>query len=254
MSEPKTPLEALKAIVAGGPYTDEFGVDEVTLLPPMDSVELFCGQNDAGLSWPSEIKELLKYARGIRVGLFEIEFKPTPSNEEFSEDVLGFEIGYVHLFGNDSGGGLWFVEVDRRSGEWGAVWYICWDPGVNRIQSPSLTAFLLDVKADLNRADPSPICCTSDERTYEIYKHGGDLMTIEEAMQDRTLAPLLKGVDPVIRVCDLRAAERGTGFRSPGGKRQAKRLGKERVFLVPPMPPSMLTKLRRFFGKDKPAG
>lgn len=245
MEKPTTPLEALKAIVEGGPYEDpDGGQNGVELLPPMSDEELRRGQNEKGLPWPNEIRELLAYAKGFRLFPYEVDFTQGPW--EFPVDG----IGYGAQVCPDFCGNLWFVEVDQQSGEWGAIWFLCHDPFVYVIQSPTIASFLYDIHATM-LGDETPMSKTGDLVLEEISKHGGNLMTLEEATRDRTIAPLLKTVDPSMNVCDLRAAIPGTGF-TRWGTIEAVRLGRERVFLVPPKPPrppSVWSRLRGIFKK-----
>jgi hypothetical protein len=88
---------------------------------------------------PSEIRELLKFARGFEFyGLEEVTF-----------DGVG-EFGFEEFFptsvqlAGDGFGNFWILDIDNQ-GRWGNVFYICHDPAVIVKHSDNLAEFIKHV-------------------------------------------------------------------------------------------------------------
>jgi len=216
----------------GGYYT-------LKLMPGLSAEEL--AVRELGLDAPAvpdEIRELLRFAEGFELGGDEIGF--------WGFGCGGLEAAFPcgNLIGEtgEGAGNFWCVDVSRRTGAWGPVFYAAHDPPVVVLQSPTLAGFLRDLVASHRDRTGGPLAALAPFIT-EVCRRDPDL---------QNAADLQGSDDPVVRrfveglparlgpwlVADLRGGRVGSGFTwgKFGADTIIRRYGSELLFALAPPP------------------
>lgn len=157
---------------------------------------------------PTEIRELLKFARGFEFfGLEEVTF-----------DGVG-QFGFEELFPNsvqlagDGFGNFWILDVDKN-GSWGSVFYVCHHPAVIVKHSDNLTQFIEHVNDFGKNTNKSNLDIIHEKVVMDIWRKGNGFIGLENARQsnDTTLKDFALSLPDNFLIADLRHKQIQNGF------------------------------------------
>jgi hypothetical protein len=245
--KPKQILEAS----LNAPFVDSDGdPSPLELAPGLSEEELREFEGTLPRSLPEEIRELLRFARGFRVG---------------AHDDVDFTGGYAFAYEDafaccvpiapDGFGNFWVIDVNVDTGAWGPVFYACHDPPVMAVQAPTLSAFLEQWLESARTDDqPSAIDEVHEEHAHRIWRDHPALIEVSDALasSDEALRQFAQGLGAEFAISDLRKLEVGSGFAwgwaGPEGK--VRRAGASLLFAVEKGQPKKSSGLvRRLFGR-----
>lgn len=223
-------------------FVDEDGnTDSFALLPPMTESEIAAFEKTLPCPLPDQIRELLRFARGFRGVLEEINFTGP-------DDGFGLESIFPHAIplAADGFGNFWIVDLTSESQSWGPVFYACHDAPVMVYQADSLQHFI--EQAILFGNDPwkGEIDSVHEDLSHRIWGDNPGVLSHEHCLNsgDPDLKAFAESLDPSWQFIDLRKATLGDGFSwgRYGAKTANKRHGEKRIFAYQKKSPG-----RRFF-------
>lgn len=236
------PVEALRDVESGFNARGE----TFQVLEPLSQDELR-ELRDRGVHVPESICDLLLFAGGVDLGIRgEIRFFG-PIGDSGHNDLFPRSI----VLGNDDFGNEALVDLAQSSDTWGPVFYICHDPPVVVIQSPTLTEFISALASEnwgRERSFPSQSIeqAIDDIWARDPYSQPADKwLEGPMAVPRDSLAALL----PDGLVTDLRESVVGSGFSWGrfGHDPIELRLGDELLFGVAPRGGRWFPRLRKLF-------
>jgi hypothetical protein len=203
---------------------------EVELQAGLDEKELIALEKQLPGSLPSEIRELLLFARGLKFG------------SQWNANFTGFESGqFTDFLENslalvlDGFGNSWNIDI-HSNGEWGCVFFLCHDPPVIVVQAPDLCTFL-DQIFDVGRAGHfDALTRIYRKQVRSIWRDEPYLVRARQLREEGD--PILKDfaahLEEDYLIADLRKCEIGSGFSwgLSGPDTVVKRLNEELVFAV----------------------
>jgi hypothetical protein len=136
-------------------FVNEDGLeDRLELMPPLTDQELAAFEGGLPCRPPSEIRDLLKSARGFSGVLDGLSFSGVPHGlgaEEISRHGISLA--------GDGAGNFWVVDLTSDSRSWGPIFYACHDPPVVVYQAEGLSHFFIQEAIRFgNRPWKSEIC------------------------------------------------------------------------------------------------
>jgi hypothetical protein len=208
----------------------------LSLLPGLSDTEISAFQKRLGNPLPNDISELLRYSAGFDFRLGQ------PRSPTGHLRFVGEEIGFpddtffsaVSLL-DDGCGNYWAVDVDRRTGDWGSVLFICHDPPVIAIQARDLSTLLEQILSPVDSYPENALTYVTKEAVRRIWKTDPWLTTVERARisTDAVVSNFAKGLTENFNIADLRAGEVGSGFSwGQAGPRSIVRRGEGLLFGV----------------------
>lgn len=212
------------------------------LLPPCSEAEIQQVKKAVGCSLPHELEEALRFARGLS-GL---------PGALGTVDLSGLSVSGQHVeelfphclsLASDRCGNSWNLEVLANPPGLGAIYFVCHDPPILVLESPSAEEFVAEIRTavlgEQQRKAPS--------------------LTYEQALsRDPELAEFARTLGEKWEFADLRAARPGDGFTwgRYGANTELRRCGRSALFaLGPPLPtpvPKVLSWFRRILERWKP--
>jgi len=157
---------------------------------------------------PSEIRELLNFARGFEFyGIDEITF-----------DGIG-QFGFDNIFpysvqlGHDGFGNFWILDVDSK-GNWGNVFYVCHDPAVVVKHSDNLSQFIRHIDEYGKDIENSNLNIIHEKTVHDIWRNNNGLtdLTKAKSTNDNTLKNFATSLADDFVIADLRNKENKSGF------------------------------------------
>lgn len=227
-----TPLEALRELQSRKLVTIDHGEPcDAELFPPMLREEIDALEEQLGARIPAPIRELMAYAGGVAIDCDELVWNGRLYGQQVP-DALPCWMPLVE----DGFGNSWNVDIDRHTGEWGAVYFACHDPAVMVRQADSLAAFILQFADDACQPErEGNLHLVAERLSHKVWDTGGVTMDAQT---------LRLSADPVLRraatsvedglVCDLRQARIGDGLAWGrfGPRTVITRPGPEPVFVL----------------------
>jgi len=214
----------------GTVFINEDGLeDPFELLPPLSDQEILSFESKLPCPLPSDIRELLKYARGFRGVLDEIVF----CDLQWGFGVKEIFPCSVSLAG-DGFGNFWIVDLTSESKSWGPIFYACHDAPVVVYQSENILHFLEEAIRFGNKPWKSEIDDVHEELSTRIWRENPGVLSFEDCAdaRDPELKEFAGSLDPTWQIIDLRHARLGDGFSwgRYGAKTKTKRFGEKRIF------------------------
>jgi cell wall assembly regulator SMI1 len=215
----------------------------VTLMPGPSREEIAEFQERLPGPLPDDIKELLGYSAGFHLSsVGSVHFTGTNTDFQFA-NALPFAVTLLA----DGSGNFWVVDVNSKSGAWGAVFFVSHDPPVVVVQAPELKTFLSQV-LDPNEGNPKN--AHDDVRkvaAMRIWKEDPWLISVRDArtVQDPVVSNFAKQLPENFGLADLRSREIGSGFSwgLAGPNTEVRRDGAELLFGVEQKAPSFLKRV-----------
>jgi hypothetical protein len=206
------------------------------LLPGASPVETATLENQISVGLPEEIKDLLRFSKGVRLPVGEVRFL----------GIEGFEFPEIAPLGVPllkDGGNFWAVDVDPKTGAWGVIFYLSHDPPVAVIQSLDLAAFLMQL---LHPGDVGAVELAKQAAT-EIWTRDPWLKSLEDSEKDPEVLSFAKLLPPNCQIADLRSRNIGSGFSwgRHGPNSEIRRNGALLMFGVCPKPKGLLRRMFR---------
>jgi len=214
----------------------------VTLMPGLSREEIAEFQKRLPGPLPDEIRELLGYSAGFHLAsVGSVHFTGT-TDSQFTK-ALPFAVTLLA----DGSGNFWVVDVNSKSGAWGAVFFVSHDPPVIVVQSPELETFLSQV---LDPGQSNPKNALNHVRkvgAMRIWKDDPWLISVRDArtVQDPGVSNFAGQLPENFRLADLRSREVGSGFSwgLAGPNAEVRRDGAELLFGVEQKAPSFLKRV-----------
>jgi hypothetical protein len=203
------PIDALKSIL-DNKYISEEGDIESAILKPGLSIEQINNLRpklpDNYL--PEDIVKLLEFSSGFSFyGVDQVSFDAL--------GLFGFECMFptsIQLAG-DKFGNYWILDIDRK-GNWGNVFFVCYEPAVIIKHSKNLSEFIIQVGTFGKAGSKLHRDIINEKLIIDIWtKHHG-LMTPERAKRsdDITLRAFANTLPPNFLIADLRENSNSKGF------------------------------------------
>jgi cell wall assembly regulator SMI1 len=227
-----TPLDALRELQARKLVTVEHGeACDAELLPAMSWEEIDALEEQLGAPIPHAIRELMANAGGVEVDCDELSW----NGRAFGQEVRDAFPCSMPLL-DDGAGNSWSVDIDRQTGAWGPVYFVCHDPAVVVRQADSLAQFIVQFADDCCQPEREGSLSRMSQRLVnKVWDSGGvtiDAMSLRISSDDilrRAGESVEEGV-----VCDLRRGKMGDGFAWGlyGPRTIISRPGPEPVFVL----------------------
>lgn len=216
----------------GAVFVNEDGVeDHFEVLPPLSDQELVQFAASLPCPIPDDVIELLKFARGAKLGggLQEISFADLSS---------GF--GLEEIFPNgvpiaaDGFGNYWIVDLTSESTHWGPIFYACHDAPVIVYQTDSLLHFIDESIKFGHKPWKSEINDVHEQLADRIWRENPGVMQFQSCVEsaDSELRSFAESLDATWEFIDLRNAKLGDGLSwgRYGPKTRNRRFGNKRIF------------------------
>lgn len=222
-----TPREVLQSVAAETFQMEGGERGTLAFAPALSKTEVQALEKNFPAPLPAEIVDLLGFCSGFSLLGDEVAF--ARERTQWLEDI--FPCGSLLFpdgFGND-----FFVEVDPKSGEWGAVFYACHDAPALVLVQPGLAEFLVSYFECFRRfveGGDHMIDFANGQAAHLYYKKPG-LQKAPEAItsSDPIIADFARTLPEGAQVADLRAKTPGSGFPL-GVDLNLSRCGRELVF------------------------
>ncbi|HEX6802998.1 MAG TPA: SMI1/KNR4 family protein [Terriglobales bacterium] len=225
------PLIELLQKTDGALFVNQDGLeDRLELLPPLAGEEL--NQFEASLPCPipEDMRELLAFARGFKIGggLEEISF--------YDLEGIGLEEIFPRAvsLAADGFGNYWVVDLTSESRSWGPIFYACHDAPVIVFQTDSLLHFVQEAIRFGNKPWKSEINDVHEGLSTRIWRDNPNVLSFESciASQDPDLRDFAQSLNEKWEFIDLRNPKLGEGFSwgRYGPKTRTKRFGEKRIF------------------------
>lgn len=165
---------------------------------------------------PHDITELLRYSAGFDIQLDlphaaagTVRFEGTQSLG-FPGEALSSPIDLL----DDGCGNFWLVDIEKPTGEWGSVFFVCHDPPVIVIQALDLGTFLSQVLDPRESNPKDALTYVRKEAVTRIWRDDPWLISVREARAspDPTVSNFAEKLPEVFHLADLRSREVGSGF------------------------------------------
>jgi cell wall assembly regulator SMI1 len=212
-------------------FVNEDGIGEpFELLPPLSAEELRALEAKLPCRIPSEIRELLLFARGFSGMLDEVHFAGLPGGGFGFEELIPHPVDLA----GDGYGNFWVVDLTPDSTSWGPILYACHDAPVLVYQSDTLMHFVEEVLRFGNKPWKSEIDDVHEGLTDRIWRENPGLLSPTECRSggDPDLAEFAADLDDSWSICDMRNAMLGDGFSwgRHGASTPIRRFGTKRIF------------------------
>ncbi len=140
-----TVKQQLKLLLEHEYESEDGDLYKIGLLPGMTDVEIQIMRAELPNKYmPAEIKELLLFARGfVFYGLDEVRFDLSRFSLSKKLKITNF-FPFSIVLASDGFGNYWILDIDSN-GNWGAVFYLCYDPCVIVKHSESLKEFIWQI-------------------------------------------------------------------------------------------------------------
>ena len=190
------------------PLVDEDGDAVVPrLLPGMTEAEIADAEAALSVSYPPDVRALLRRTRGIEGLLEEIDFSGLLDGQALDE-IFPRTATIAH----DGFGNFWAVDLLRETDEWGPIWFLSHDPPVALLQCDGLGAFLDALTGKFTPHGSTLIDDVHEDRLFTVGRvHPGELSEVEIAA-DPVVAAFAAELGPGWIVVDLRDAVPGLGI------------------------------------------
>lgn len=177
-----------------------------------------------------ELKELLRYARGIETYCGFLDKINFDNLGDFHFKTL---IPFSLTITGDGLGGYWVQEINQK-GEWGKIYLVGHDPPVLIKQAENLTDFLIQIHDYLLENEESFFSKVYDEKAGDIYFGKGKLIEYKDAIEskDKLLSDFASNYNEDWFIADLRNAKNGEGFRLEASYDETIRLGQELIWAL----------------------
>lgn len=214
------------------------------LLPALTETEIAAFAKSLPCPLPADVRELLRYCRGIVSGL--------PYDLDFTGQgmLFGFEIVFPHgvPIAADGFGSFWVVDLTDQSIDFGPIYFTCHDAPVVLYQCDDLEEFLTELFRGHSPTRPCLLGQVQQDEVFEVWRKNPGLMSVEECRQssDSILREFGAELDLSWQVIDMRNASAGFGFSwgRYGPNTELKRHGHYPIFAYN-RPPA--TGLKAFF-------
>jgi len=213
------------------------------LLPPMNEDEIKELTSRIPCPIPTEIVELLRFARGFAgTWLEEVKFATLP---DFGlEEIFPCAIELAH----DGCGNFWVLDLTKHSSQWGPIFYACHDAPVIVYQTDSLLHFVMEAVREGKAPWKSEIGEVHGRLSGLIWCENPGVLSFTHCVRsaDKDLSEFAQTLDDTWLIIDLRNPVLGDGFSwgRYGRQTQLKRFGEKRIFAYQRKPP-----LRRFMDR-----
>lgn len=205
-----TALEQLKSILNEEYISEDDDEYKVELKPGLtdQQIDKLATQLPSG-QIPSDIRELLKFARGFDFfGFDEVTFDGV---EQF-----GFENVFPHSIQltGDGFGNFWILDIDDK-GNWGNVFYVCHDPAVVVKHSENLAEFIQHIHEYGKMGNDSNLDIVHEKSVMDIWSDSaGGFIDITQAKNstDTILKKFSSELGDNFLIADLRNKPNKTGF------------------------------------------
>lgn len=197
------------------------------LKPPFSNVEMSTRLATLRISLPSDVRKILSITSGFNDSPFgEVNFLPRNPFGFAQLIPLGLPVAA------DECGNTWVIDVNVKTGEWGAVLFVSHDPPVMAIQADSIDSFVQQILS----IGKSAVALT-EVAIGKIWHEDPFLQGVESAAQgsDPVLRRFAELVPRDFKIADLRAKQPGTGFSwgKRGPETKVRRFESELLFAIP---------------------
>ena len=219
--------------------------DRVTMLPALSSDEIEKLQKKLPTPLPRDIVELLSFSAGFDLPpKLSARFEHSVGNVRF-KGIVGFEFSEAFPFSvallSNGSGDYWAVDVNARTGSWGAIFFASHDPPVIALQARDLGEFLFQLVAPEDFAAGDPVMHSLNDAVPHIWRDDPWLKSVDEArsISDTRLSEFAATLTSNFRIADLRDKEIGSGFSwgRAGADAEIRRAGTDLIFAVWPKGP-----------------
>jgi len=182
---------------------------EANLLPGLTDDEIVEAERTLGRTYSSEMRALLRRARGIEGLLEELDFSGTLDGQAL-EELFPQTATIAH----DGYGNFWAVDLLRERGSFGPIWFLSHDPPVALLQCDGLATFLDQLAVTFTPTGPDPIDDVHEDRLFRVGREHPCALPVEdaEAAGDPVVAGFAAELGPGWIVVDLRNAVPGMGI------------------------------------------
>jgi hypothetical protein len=225
----KRPIEIIKE-AQGTKFEDEDGnVQELKLLPPLNSEEIKKLQSNIPCPIPDEVMELLSYCRGFEGVLDEIDFSGLEGGFGLDE-IFPHAISIAH----DGCGNFWVVDLTKDSTSWGPILFACHDAPVIIFQTSSLSHFISEAICLGIPPWTSEIDDVHEKYHKRVWRENPGTLTYAQCIEsgDPELNEFAVSLGESFLFIDMRNAKVGDGFSwgRYGPRTVNKRFKGERIF------------------------
>lgn len=219
----------------------------MTLKPGVAREEIAEFQKQLPGPLPDDIRELLVYSAGFDLAsVGSVNFTGT-TDFQFTK-ALPFA---VTLLG-DGSGNFWVVDVNGKSGAWGAIFFVSHDPPVLVVQAPELGTFLSQILDPSHNSPKNALNHVRKVSAMRIWKDDPWLISVRDArnVQDPVVSNFAEQLPENFRLADLRPREVGSGFSwgLAGPNAEVRRDEADLLFGVEQKTPSFLKRVLRRTG------
>jgi len=199
----------------------------LVLRPPASEPELEQLRKQLKSVLPEDIVSLLRRTAGFEFGPLATEVDFLGGHPFEVEDA--FPNGLPLL--GDGYSNFWIIDVIPGERPWGAVFYVCHDPGAVIVQAADLSQFLEQIFDLGRRGHRSALDYVRDEALRHVARKNPYLVPRSQCLGvgDAVVANFAESLPERFKLADLRACELGTGF-SFGTSAAIRRAGHELVF------------------------
>ncbi len=243
-----TALEILKN-AEGTVFVDKQGKRQpIKFLPPITSAELESLEAKAGFTYPSQLRDLLLYARGFEGPLGSADLaSPVMFNDEPS---FGLDEVFPHglSLATDGSGNQWVVDLIGGSSQDTAVFYACHDPPVLVYQAESIGKFISEILCLGNDPWSSDVSEVHDDHAMRVWRDNPGVISRTDCLNaDPDLKAFAELLDETYQLIDLRQCVIGDGFSwgRYGAETVCKRYNTHRIFAYQTRKPNWF---QRIFG------
>jgi len=209
------------------------------LMPPLSEDELRRLEGQVPCSIPSDVAELLRYARGFRIQnrlLHGGKWHLSEVDLSGLDAQFGLEEVFPHgsCMADDGAGNEWIIDLTSDSKVWGPIFFACHDPPAVVFHTANLTHFMEEVLKGIESPETTEIYRMQGELTSQVWRENPGVLGFEECVDsaDHDLRAFAQSLDASYEFVDLRKAKLGDGFSwgRYGSLTANRRFGEKRIF------------------------
>jgi len=211
-------------------HSNEDGLeDRLELMPPLTDQELAAFEAGLSCRLPSEIRDLLEFARGFSGVLDGLSFSGVPHGFG-AEEIFPYGISLA----GDGAGNFWVGDLTSDSRSRGPIFYACHDPPVVVYQAEGLSHFIQEAIRFVNRPWKSEISGVHGKLSHRLWRDNPGVLSFAQCLnaRDQDIRAFARSLDETWQLIDLRNPRLGDGFSwgRYGAGTVIRRFGEKRLF------------------------